>query len=176
MNESIDDPAIHLPSKQVSSTSPKSSAPIYIRCRGAEEYVAISPEALPTNPYDVIQLLKVETASRSAWHSVASAYFQSCDWSSGITVLEEAATDDVDNMLSGEDTISRLDILAALGGAYVMQAEKSFSPEQRRELLRKAGYVFGRAENFDMDYPAVWTARGWAELHGGKIGTRNNFV
>eukprot|EP00737_Agarophyton_chilense_P002767 gb/GEZJ01003183.1/.p1 GENE.gb/GEZJ01003183.1/~~gb/GEZJ01003183.1/.p1 ORF type:complete len:1085 (-),score=237.23 gb/GEZJ01003183.1/:1468-4722(-) len=151
------------------------SAPIYIRCRGAEEYVAISPESLPSNPYDVIQLLKVETASRSAWHAVASAYFHSCDWSSGITVLEQAATDDVDNMLTGEDSITRLDILAALGGAYVMQAEKSFAPDQRRELLRNAGDVFARAENFDMDYPAVWTARGWAELHGGKVGTTTWF-
>ncbi|PXF47248.1 RNA polymerase-associated protein CTR9-like [Gracilariopsis chorda] len=175
MNESVDETALHPPSKHVPSNSPATSAPIYIRCRGAEEYVAITSEALPTNPYDVIQLLKVETASRSTWHAVASAYFRSCDWSSGITVLEQAATDDVDNMLSGEDTITRLDILAALGGAYVMQAEKSFSPEQRRELLRKAGDVFARAENFDMDYPAVWTARGWAELHGGKIGTTTWF-
>ncbi|KAI0562032.1 RNA polymerase-associated protein Ctr9 [Gracilaria domingensis] len=151
------------------------SAPIYVRCRGADEYVSITPDSLPSNPYDVIQLLKVETASRSAWHAVASAYFHSCDWSSGITVLEQAATDDVDNMLTGDDAITRLDILAALGGAYVMQAEKSFSPEKRREDLRSAGDVFARAENFDMDYPAVWTARGWAELHGGKVGTTTWF-
>eukprot|EP00178_Gracilaria_changii_P014314 TRINITY_DN40420_c0_g1_i1.p1 TRINITY_DN40420_c0_g1~~TRINITY_DN40420_c0_g1_i1.p1 ORF type:complete len:1088 (-),score=214.48 TRINITY_DN40420_c0_g1_i1:8442-11705(-) len=170
--DSMGEPSVVAP--QIRETARK-SAPIYVRCRGAEEYVSITPDSLPTNPYDVIQLLKVETASRSAWHAVASAYFQCCDWSSGITVLEQAASDDVDNMLTGDDTITRLDILAALGGAYVMQAEESFTAEQRRELLRNAGDVFARAENLDMDYPTVWTARGWAELHGGKVGNTTWF-
>lgn len=150
------------------------SPDIKIRCQGADnEFVTVSAANLPQNAYDITYLLKLETAPRSDWLSAASAYFRHDNWSAGIIVLEEATSSDVESMLHGLDDrtskCSRLDLLAALGGAYVMQAEACVHDSSKRaESLRKAAEIFSRADNFDMDYPAIWTARGWAEFHSGK--------
>lgn len=158
--------------------------PIYVRCQGVNEYVAVNPNDLPDNAYDVVYLLKLETAPRSCWRDVASAYFRARQWEAAITVLEQATSDDVENVLRGsfddvqsemdntksvQQPCSRLDLLAALGGAHIMMADASaHDPERRKESLRKAADVISLAEKIELDDPSIWTARGWAEFHAGK--------
>lgn len=151
---------------------------IHVRCQGDDnEYVKISSTSLPENPYDVIYLLKVEFASRSCWRDVACAYFEQGKWSAGITVLEQATSDDVESALKGsvEDTDSankctRIDLLAALGGAHLMVADMQLDNiPARNETLRKAANVFSRADKIDLDHPSIWAARGWADFLAGKL-------
>lgn len=156
--------------------------PIYVRCQGVNEYVAVNPDDLPDNAYDVVYLLKLETAPRSCWRDVANAYFRAGKWDAAITVLEQATSDDVENVLrggfddmqqsagkSGQRPCSRLDLLAALGGAHIMMADATaHDPERRKESLRKAADVISLAEKIELDDPSIWTARGWAEFHAGK--------
>lgn len=159
------------------STAPQRQE-IYVRLQGDDnEFVVVPTDALPENPYDLIYLLKVETAPRSCWRDVAAAYFRQNKWSSGIKVLEEATTDSVENVLRGGDehqsaskplSCSRLDLLASLAGAHIMSAAASNNPNQRTESLRLAADVFSRADKIDLDDPSIWTARGWAEFHASK--------
>lgn len=156
--------------------------PIYVRCQGVNEYVAVNPNDLPDNAYDVVYLLKLETAPRSCWRDVANAYFRAGKWDAAITVLEQATSDDVENVLhggfedmqqgdakSGQRPCSRLDLLAALGGAHIMMADATANdPERRKESLRKAADVISLAEKIELDDPSIWAARGWAEFHAGK--------
>lgn len=168
---------------QPSTASRNNLRSIYVRCQGVDnEYAVVSPNNLPENPYDLVYLLKLETAPHSCWRDVAAAYFRTEKWSSGITVLEQATSDDVENILSGvEDNptagtspCSRIDLLAALGGAYVMMAEASANDASARaDALRKAADVLSRADKIDLDDPSIWAARGWAELHAEKPSAAN---
>ena len=155
-----------------------------MRCQGDEdEYVKISRDSLPDNPYDVIYLLKVEFAPRSNWRDVAAAYFRLGKWQEGITVLEEATSDDVESVLRGDSEeaaggrrCSRIDLLAALGGAHIMVAETQLGEASKREeTLRKAGNVFSRADKIDLDEPSIWAARGWADLLAGKTASAKDW-
>lgn len=165
---------------------------IYVLCQGVDnEFVVVSPSDLPENPYDLVHLLKLETAPRSCWRDVANAYFHAGQCDAAVTVLQEATSDDVENLRStmddhnnqhgssspdGTSSCTRLDLLAALGGAHIMMAEATVhDPEARRESLRKAADVFSRADNIDLDDPSIWTARGWAEFHAGKASAVNWF-
>lgn len=151
---------------------------IYIPCQGGvdNEYVAITGSDMPQNPYDLIELLKLEAAPRSVWRDVASLYFRSGSWQSAILVLEEATSEYVENVHATMDdqdgsssSSNRLDLLSALGGAHIMMAEACVhDPEARRTSLAKAADVFSRADKIDLDDPSIWTARGWAEFHSGK--------
>eukprot|EP00177_Eucheuma_denticulatum_P003063 GFKZ01005520.1.p1 GENE.GFKZ01005520.1~~GFKZ01005520.1.p1 ORF type:complete len:1115 (-),score=231.88 GFKZ01005520.1:3801-7145(-) len=165
-------------SKPSSSTLQSASAPINIHIclqGGDNEYVVIKPP-LPPNPYDLIYLLKVETASRANWRDVAFAYFREGMWDATTTVLEEATSDGVDSILRAADDVhnspvakcTRLDLLAALAGSHIMSAELETIEAKRRERLRKAADVFSRADKIDLDDPSIWAARGWAEFHAGK--------
>lgn len=157
--------------------------PIHVRLQGDDnEYVRIQTP-VPANPYDLIYLLKVETAPRVHWRDVALAYFREGMWSAGITVLEQATSDDVDSILRATDGIaddkhpkcSRLELLASLAGAHIMAAESEKDETARQENLRKAADVFSRADKIDLDDPSIWAARGWAEFHAGKSSAVNWF-
>lgn len=163
-----------------SATSPR----IYVRCQGDDnEFVKVDTQDLPKDAYDLIYLLKAETAPRSCWRDVAAAYYRSGMLSACITVLEEATTDDVESVLRGgvddqpsdpnapyqPSRCSRLDLLAALAGAHIMAADDAAAdPVARKESLQKANDVFSRADKIDIDDPSIWAARGWAEFHAGK--------
>lgn len=104
-------------------------------------------------------------------------------WSAGITILEQATSDDVDSILRAADDVvdekhpkcSRLDLLASLAGAHIMAAESEKDEFARQENLRKAANVFSRADKIDLDDPSIWAARGWAEFHAGKSSAVNWF-
>lgn len=162
---------------------PAKPLPIFVRLQGDEnEYVRIQ-SPLPANPYDLIYLLKVETAPRVHWRDAALAYFREGMWSAGVIVLEQATSDDVDSILRATDDIidqkhpkcSRLDLLASLAGAHIMAAESEKDEGVRQDNLRKAGDVFSRADKIDLDDPSIWAARGWAEFHAGKSSAVNWF-
>lgn len=154
--------------------------PVVRLAGGDDEYVTLPPP-LPSNPFDVIYLLKVETASRSHWRDVALAYFRESEWDSGITVLQQAVSDDVDAILHAThdpqdpNACSRMDLLAALAGAHVMDAAAESDPDKRREKLANAADVCSRADKIDLDHPNIWASRGWMEFHSGKTGAANWF-
>lgn len=154
-----------------------SSMEILVRCQGDDnEYVVVKQETLPENPYDVIYLLKAEFAPRSRWRDIAGAYFDQGKLEAGITVLEQATSDEVDSALKhteeekdAANKCSRLDLLAALGGAHLMHAETLLGNESARtEVLTKARTVFSRADKIDVDDSSIWVARGWGEFAVGK--------
>lgn len=152
----------------VSKTLGRNSSAIRLRLQGADgEHVALDVEKLPRNVYDVTSMLRLETAPRSIWRDVAAAYMRSGRTTAASAVLEQGSADDVDNMLGDGtgDSCSRTDLLAALAGSYVLQADSPrISPTERLDLLRKAADVFSRADLIDADQPAVWTAKGAAEI------------
>jgi RNA polymerase-associated protein CTR9 len=143
-----------------------------LRLQAADgEYVALDERSLPSNVYDVTSMLRLETAPRSSWRDVATAYTRSGSVSGAIQVLEQATADDVDSMLGDAltDSCSRTDLLAALAGAYVMAAESpTVNPADRPELLDKAKEVLARADLIDTDQPAIWIAKGAAEAAAGR--------
>lgn len=65
---------------------------------------------------------------------------------------------------------TRLDLLASLGGAHIMHA-MTLPPTERAEALKKAGGVCSRAETYDIDYPSIWTVRGFSEFMTGNGGS-----
>lgn len=148
---------------------------INIRCQGVDnEYIAISTDNLPADPYDVIYLLKAETAGRGSWRDVAVAYFRQGSWKAAVTVLEEATGEDVETVLRGAaGGCTRMHLLAVLAGIHVMVAGAT-GPD-REDALRSAGVVFSRADKIDLDDPAIWVARGWAEFYAGKLDTAKDW-
>ncbi len=145
-----------------------------MRCQGVEnEFVAINRKALPANPYDLTTFLKMEFAPRSCWRDVASAYFENEQLEAGIRILEEATSDEVNTALKdtvAEEPCSRLDLLIALGGAYLIQAEKLLhDPSAREKALDKAKSCIQRADKIDIDEPSIWVVRAWREFALGKI-------
>lgn len=152
---------------------------VYLRCQGVDnEYVKLDADTLPKDPYDLVYLLKSETAPRSSWRDVAAVYYQSGKLSACITILEESISDHVERTLEGIDDeqrktpgppCTRLDLLAALAGAHIMAADSaSADPAARRESLQKASDVCSRADKIDIDDPSIWAARGWVEFHAEK--------
>lgn len=146
---------------------------IHVRCQGVEnEFVAINRKTLPSNPYDLTTFLKLEFAPRSCWRDVASAYFDSGMLEAGVTVLEQATSDEVNSALKdtvAEEPCSRLDLLVALAGAYLMQAETLCDDLMAREnTLDKAKSCIQRADKIDVDEPSIWVVRAWMELALGK--------
>lgn len=140
------------------------------------EHVALDTGALPDNVYDVTSLLMMETAPRAAWRDTAAAYISAGRLDAGVAVLEEATSDKVDAMLgeaggraaSDARACSRVDLLAALAGAYVMRAEAASDRGTREELLRRTAGVFGRADLIDANHHGVWTVKGAAEAAAGR--------
>lgn len=144
---------------------------IRVNCRGAEsDWVVIKAKNLPEDGYDVVYLLKTEYAARHVWMEVASAYFERGKWASGIFVLTEATSDAVDTMLRrapphSRAQCTRLDLLAALSGAYIMLADtQSADGAEREQTLERARGVFTSARRRDFDLPSIWVAEGWEEL------------
>lgn len=142
-------------------------ASLNIQIQGTNEWVVVEPKFFPSNPYDLIYLLKVETAPRSAWLRAASIYHRLDNLLHCITVLETAVSDAVDAMLPKE-ALNRLDLLSALAGAHIMHAVSQTDLKLREKHLRAAADVFSRADTLNMDYPAIWASRGWSEFHAGK--------
>jgi len=116
------------------------------------ESISVNRRSLPDNPYDIIYLLKVEFASRSSWRDVAAAYFDNGMLPAAITVLEQSTTDEVERGLENreEPDISRLHLLASLGGAYLMLADSLLdNPTARKEALENARTVFSNADKIE---------------------------
>lgn len=154
---------------------------IHVKCQGVEnEWVVITTANLPDDAYDVIYMLKAEYAGRHIWLEVASAYFDRGAWTSGITVLTEATSEGVEALLKSADEApsarppqcTRLDLLAALGGAYIMLADtQAADAPARAQSLEKARGVFDLVDQIDHDCLSVWIARGWSDFHAGKTST-----
>lgn len=148
------------------------ACPIYIPQQGEEpEFVKLDGESLPSNVYDVVQLLKVETATRDRWLAVACAYDRCGMRENCIKILEEATSEQVEAILSASesrDDGSRISMLGALAGAYVMAAaNEAAEVGVRSDYLKKASEVLAKAEKIDFDHPVVLAGKGWREFVAG---------
>eukprot|EP00240_Pyramimonas_obovata_P000109 CAMPEP_0118921074 /NCGR_PEP_ID=MMETSP1169-20130426/461_1 /TAXON_ID=36882 /ORGANISM="Pyramimonas obovata, Strain CCMP722" /LENGTH=1092 /DNA_ID=CAMNT_0006861731 /DNA_START=195 /DNA_END=3470 /DNA_ORIENTATION=- len=145
---------------------------IYIPVRETNEVVAVSLNALPEDPTDVLEILQAEQAPLGLWLEFAKAYLRQGKEEEFKIVLEDGSSPEIEKYYA-DSKYERIRILVALA-EYYMRMGRSMKDKRKKDeyFTRTAGYL-NSATRIDQNEMLPILARGQLALTKGNLDEAN---
>eukprot|EP00959_Pyramimonas_sp_CCMP1952_P151087 3162117-Pyramimonas_sp.AAC.3 len=145
---------------------------IYIPVRETNEVVAVSLNALPEDPTDVLEILQAEQAPLGLWLEFAKGYMRQGKDEEFKIVLEDGSSPEIEKYYA-DSKYERIRILVALA-EYYMRIGRSTKDKRKKDeyFTRTAGYL-NTATRIDQNEMLPIFARGQLALARGNLDEAN---
>uniref|UniRef100_A0A7S2ZZL2 Uncharacterized protein n=1 Tax=Rhodosorus marinus TaxID=101924 RepID=A0A7S2ZZL2_9RHOD len=151
---------------------------VYIPLRESDQTLVLSSSKLPSDVYDVIEILRSEAAPRDVWTKVGRLFNSASRLSDCIRILEDALRPEMEALLSSmeSDGSRKVELLVSLAGAYIIQGLESSEKEaDYQHMLEQAGSVLNQAEALNVNNPLLWEAKAWKEFYNNNLDRARSF-
>eukprot|EP00189_Rhodosorus_marinus_P012782 CAMPEP_0184739636 /NCGR_PEP_ID=MMETSP0315-20130426/2552_1 /TAXON_ID=101924 /ORGANISM="Rhodosorus marinus, Strain UTEX LB 2760" /LENGTH=999 /DNA_ID=CAMNT_0027208657 /DNA_START=250 /DNA_END=3246 /DNA_ORIENTATION=+ len=151
---------------------------VYIPLRESDQTLVLNSWKLPSDVYDVIEILRSEAAPREVWTKVGRLFNSASRLSDCIRILEDALRPEMEALLTSmeSDGSRKVELLVSLAGAYILQGlEASEKETDYHHILEQAASVLNQAEALNVNNPLLWEAKAWKEFYNNDFDRARSF-
>jgi len=143
--------------------TPEEEATTYIPIRGTRDAVAVKNSELPTDPEDILDVLRAETAPLSCWIRFAILYLKMGKEQQCKQILDAGSDPVIDNIpeyTNEESKRDRIAILNMLAAYETLKATRVTDKREKDALYTAARQNFDRADKIDVLDELTWVTKG----------------